>query len=429
MQITVFGAGYVGLVSAACLAELGHEVTIFDPQPDRLGPLEHGALPFYEPNLSELVAGGIQSKMLCPTSTPEAAVEHAELVMVCVGTPLSADGTADLRQIESVTAMLASTPHALPIVLRSTLPVGSTNEVISWLGRADDDNVVTNPEFLRQGSAVADFLAPTRVVIGTATGGMTLAAESLLTAYAGITAPLLITDYNSAEMIKNAANAFLAAKLSFINEVADLCEAYDANVDDVVAGMGLDPRIGSTYLQPGIGFGGSCLPKELANLVRLGDQRSITLPLMSGAAQTNEGRADRIASRIEEIAGPAAGLRVALLGLSFKPNTDDVRRSPSIALAQELLRRGARVTGHDPVVRHDAVDVAGLDRVETAEGVFDNADVVVLATDWPEYLDLDWGALAGRTRRPLVLDGRNTLDVPMLRTLGWTVVRIGQAAA
>jgi UDPglucose 6-dehydrogenase len=430
MQVTVLGGGYVGLTTAACLAHLGHSVAIFEADARRAEALSRGIVPFHEPGLPDLVSEALGTARMRPVGSSAVAMENAELVLVCVGTPLDRDGEADLSQVESACRSIAEHAPRTPVVIRSTLPLGETRALATWLGRADLGEVVTNPEFLRQGSAVVDFLNPTRVVIGTDDGSTNRAAGLLLDLYAAIEAPVLVTDFNSAEMIKNAANAFLATKLSFINEVADLCEAYDADIRDVARGIGLDPRIGSTYLSPGIGFGGSCLPKELANMVRLGRKRGLQIPLMGGAAQTNEERTEHIADRIELLISPVHGCRVALLGLAFKANTDDTRYSPALAIAERLASRGATVVAHDPAVPHErTAGVAGLERAPDAETAMAGADLVVLATEWPEYAALDWPRLAGRVRRPVVFDGRNLLDAGALRRAGWQVIQVGRSAA
>jgi UDPglucose 6-dehydrogenase len=308
------------------------------------------------------------------------------------------------------------------------LPLGATSKVAAWAGHDDHAGLVTNPEFLRQGSAIADFLKPTRIVVGSHGGRETPTVQLVRDLYAGIVAPFIVTDYASAEMIKNASNAYLATKLSFMNEVADLCEAYGADVRDVIHGMGLDPRIGSSYMSPGIGFGGSCLPKELANMVRLGRERGLDTPLMTGAARTNELRAGRVADRLETLRGPLAGCRVAILGLTFKPETDDTRYSPAIALADELLRRGARVAAHDPVLPAESPAVpAGVERAETAESAIAAADLVLLATEWPQYAALDWRRLSTSAATPIVFDGRGVLDRSALTDAGWTIVSVGIA--
>jgi UDPglucose 6-dehydrogenase len=430
MQATVLGAGYVGLTTAVCLAHLGHSVTVYEASPDRTATLRQGSVPFYEAGLPELLQEGLASGRLCIADSMQAALEGADLVLVCVGTPLDATGAADLRQVFSACGSIGDVAPDANVVIRSTLPLGETANASDWLRRESLEGVVTNPEFLRQGTAVKDFLAPTRIVVGTPDGATSKAAQLVLELYAGISAPVLITDFNSAEMIKNAANAFLATKLSFVNEVADLCEAYGADVKAVVRGIGLDPRIGSTYLNPGIGFGGSCLPKELANMVRLGQLRDVAVPLMAGAAQTNERRAGRTADRIESVCGPVQGQRIALLGLSFKAGTDDLRYSPSLALARELISRGARVIAHDPAVPMSATaEIESLQRAADADSTCDQADLVILATEWPEYGDLDWSGLLHRVHRAVVFDGRNMLNADELRDHGWTVIEVGRSAS
>ena len=427
MHVSVLGAGYVGLTTAVCLAHWGRTVSVFDASPDRAAALRAGRVPFHEDRIPDLLAEGLASGRLCVTESAPAALDGADLVLICVGTPLDADGIADLSQVESACRSIAASAPSVDVVIRSTLPLGETQRVAEWLGRTEMAGVVTNPEFLRQGSAVNDFLAPTRVIVGTSDGTTTQAAERLLSLYAGLDSPTVVTDFNSAEMIKNAANAFLATKLSFINEVADLCEAYGADVTAVVTGIGLDPRIGATYLNPGIGFGGSCLPKELANMVRLGRHRGLGIPLMAGAAQTNERRATRIVERLESLSGSLDGRRVAILGLAFKPGTDDLRYSPALALASRIRERGATVIGHDPVVPlGSTAEMVGLERAANPEEACAGADLVVLATEWPEYREMNWAALARQVRRPLVFDGRNILDARGLRAAGWTVIQVGR---
>lgn len=424
MRISVLGAGYVGLVTGACLAGLRHSIQILEVDPRRLEPLREGTVPFHEPGIQQLVSEGMAQGSLMAAGNAAEALHDADLAMICVGTPLHADGDADLSQIMNACSMLADTAPDMPVVVRSTLPLGTTPFVFEWLRHTGRNTVVTNPEFLRQGSAISDFMAPTRIVIGTESGAPTPLSDRVAGLYRELDAPLLVTDFNSAEMVKNAANAFLATKLSFVNEVADLCEAYGADVEDVIRGMGLDPRIGGTYLRPGIGFGGSCLPKELANLVRLGRREGLTMSLMSGAAQTNEDRGSRVADRLEGAVGPLRGRRVAVLGLSFKPHTDDTRYSPAMALIDVLAERGADVVAHDPVVT--APSREGFSQADTAEAAMRGACIVVLATEWPEYRDLDWALLAEVADEPTMYDGRGALDHGLLARSGWTVISVGR---
>jgi UDPglucose 6-dehydrogenase len=429
MRIAIIGAGYVGLVTGTCLASQGHVVTLLETSQDRLESLRNGRVPIHEPGLQELFAEGTANDRVHVTDDPRVAFADADLVMVCVGTPLHVDGEADLAQVERACASIREHAPTSVVVVRSTMPVGSTGQIGEWLRRDDLSGIVTNPEFLRQGSAINDFLHPMRVVVGTHDGRMSPAAELVASLYAEVGGEVMITDHNSAEMIKNAANAFLATKLSFINEVADLCEAYDADIDRVIHGIGLDPRIGSQYLRPGIGFGGSCLPKELGNMVRMGRRRGLTMPTLAGAAETNDSRASRVADRIEDLLGSFHDQRVALLGLAFKPDTDDLRYSPALALATILSQRGASVVAHDPVASNEATREYPIDRATNAEDAIQGADLVVLATEWREYVDLPWADLVRGVRRPVIYDGRRALDSEMLRGAGWRVISVGQTSS
>jgi UDPglucose 6-dehydrogenase len=429
LNVAVVGAGYVGVVTAACLARLGHRATLLEVSAERLSALRSGVVPFHEPGLQGLVEAGLAAGRIRATGDPADALSGRDAILVCVGTPLGHDGEVDLTQVRGACAAIADHGQATPVVVRSTLPPGTSASLAAWLRRADLRTVVTNPEFLREGTAIADFMAPTRIVIGTRDGRRTPGARLVERLYDGLNAPIIVTDYASADMIKNAANAFLATKLSFINEIADLCEAYGADIERVVEGIGLDPRIGPSYLRPGIGFGGSCLPKELSNLMRLGRRKRLPVHLLQAASHDNGGRARRITTRIDAMAGGLAGRRVALLGLSFKPGTDDLRYSPAVALAEAMMARGAQVVAHDPVVPIErTAHLAGLERAADVVEAFRGAELVVLATDWPEYSVLDWRRLAGVVAKPMLFDGRNALDAALLRRAGWVVARIGQVS-
>lgn len=425
LSLTVIGAGYVGLLTAACLAERGHRLTVLEVASERLRALRAGRVPFHEPGLQSVLDGAMAAGRLQATDDPR-AVAGSDAVLICVGTPLDEGGEADLSQVRSACSIIARHAPGATVVVRSTLPLGSSERLPEWLGRSNMSTVVTNPEFLRQGSALADFRSPTRVVIGTHDGRRSAASQLVERIHAVDGVPVLITDYETADMIKNAANAFLATKLSFINEVADLCEAYGADIELVAEGIGLDPRIGGSYLRPGIGFGGSCLPKELSNLMHLGEQRGLPMRLLRAASKENGGRTWRICKRLEEMSAGLSGRRVAVLGLSFKPNTDDLRHSPALALAEALLAHGARVVAHDPAVPLErTAHVPGLERATSAADAIRGAELVVLATEWADYRRLDWAALRDMVTRPLLFDGRNALDHRRLRALGWAVVRIG----
>jgi UDPglucose 6-dehydrogenase len=416
----------VGLVTAACLSHLGHRVAAIETDPSRLAPLQQGEVPFSEPGLGELVERELASGRLSVSGDPATALAGKDAVLVCVGTPLAEDGTADLSQVRSACASIRQHAPTAVVVVRSTLPPGVAGSLARWLGRPDRRSVVLNPEFLRQATAVADFLSPSRVVIGTHDGRPNAASRLVEHLYQGTSAPVLVTDHTSAELIKNAANAYLATRLAFINEVADLCEAYGADIDAVRDGLGLDPRIGSGYLRPGIGFGGSCLPKELANVARLGREAGIGLPMLEGAQSDNIRRPHRAVDRVERLIGGLAGRQVAVLGLAFKPHTDDVRDSPSLALVRELVSRGARVRAHDPTVRRTATDgIEGVSRADSEAAALRGADLVIVATDWPCYRVLDWHAMSRVVRRPVVFDTRGALDPAGMTAAGWTLVRVG----
>ena len=382
----------------------------------------------HEPGLADATSSAMSAGRLTAHENPEGAVSGVDAVLICVGTPLDVAGNADTSQVESACGLLATHPE-VTVIVRSTLPLGASPRLLEWLHRSNAGGVATNPEFLRQGTAMEDFREPNRIVLGTQSGEDNEATAVARALYARALAPLLVVDFETAEMIKNAANAFLAAKLSFVNEIADLCEAYGADVGAVMRGVGLDPRIGSSYLRPGIGFGGSCLPKELANLARMGRRRDRPLHLIEAAAESNDQRPARIANGLEREMGPLAGAAVALLGLTFKPDTDDVRYSPALSLARELLVRGCSVAAHDPAAQEGAViGIRGLTRVATAVEAIDGSDLVVLATEWPEYSGLDWKHLAHVARSPRLYDGRRALDAGRLRQAGWTVLRVGEAA-
>jgi UDPglucose 6-dehydrogenase len=428
VDVAVLGAGYVGAISAACLADRGHDVTVVEVPGPRLAAYKAGRVPIFEPGLDDLFQSMLAAGRLRVTDDLPDALVNRPVVLICVGTPLSIDGEADLRQVEAACRAISASGSEAVVVIRSTLPIGTTAIVGQWLGRSLLANVITNPEFLAQGSAIRDFLAPSRIVIGTHDGQPSAASCLVEELYAGIDAPILVTDFASAEMIKNAANAFLATKLSFVNEVADLCEAFGANVEAVVRGIGLDPRIGATYLRPGIGYGGSCLPKELANLVRLGRDHGLPMRMLGAAGTANDERSGYIAQRLEDVLGSFDGRRVALLGLAFKPLTDDTRYSPAVSLAAELTKRGAEVVAHDPAVPVAATaSMTRLGRASTVDMAVAGSDLVVLATEWPEYRTLEWEELGKLVRSRVMFDGRNALDADAMRRAGWRVLRVGSA--
>ena len=419
--IGVIGVGWVGAVTAACFAELGHEVWARDIVPEKVEALARGELPIHEPGLSELITKN--AERLHFTTDMQEVLDHAQLLFVCVDTPPTYSGDADLSRVEAVIAELGdSDEHAL--VMKSTVPVGTGRSIQR---RREGIGYVSNPEFLKEGSAVADFMDPDRVVVG-ANGGSEQYADRVEALYAPLEAEVVRTDVASAEMIKLASNAFLATKISFINEIANVSEELGADVREVSRGMGLDDRIGPKFLQAGVGFGGSCFPKDVQALKQLAGNTGYHFQLLTAVVEVNELQKRRTISKLQKHLGSLAGKEVALLGVAFKPDTDDVREATSLVLAGRLAGEGANVRAYDPVAGAKARDMlAGARIAESALDAIDGADAVVLVTEWPEFRDLDWtGDVKRRMRVPLVVDGRNFLDREQLVEAGFTYEGIGR---
>jgi UDPglucose 6-dehydrogenase len=421
--IGVVGTGYVGLVTAAGFASMGSEVWCVDIDAEKVERLLAGDVPIYEPGLPELIEQH-RSRVHFSTQLSD-AVEHARLLFVAVGTPPTASGDADLTAVHQVVdAMPASECHAL--VMKSTVPCGTgatIQRVLRERGR-DGLRYVSCPEFLKEGSAVGDFLAPDRVVVGD-TGDW--AGDAVVELYAPLGAPLVRTDVASAEMIKLAANAFLATKISFINEIANVCEQLGADVVEVAQGMGLDSRIGPKFLQAGIGYGGSCFTKDVSALKLLAGNSGYHFQLLSSVIEVNELQKRRVVAKLQRHLGELAGRRIALLGLAFKPNTDDMRGASSLVLAARLQAEGAHVRAYDPVAEGEARKLMpDLDYASSADDVLQDADAAILVTEWPEFLQLDWRDVAARMRGDLVIDGRNALDGHAVQQAGLTYEGMGR---
>jgi UDPglucose 6-dehydrogenase len=419
--IGVIGVGWVGAVTAACFAELGHEVWARDIVPEKVEALARGELPIHERGLSELITKN--AERLHFTTDMQEVLDHAQLLFVCVDTPPTYSGDADLSRVEAVIAELGdSDEHAL--VMKSTVPVGTGRSIQR---RREGIGYVANPEFLKEGSAVVDFMDPDRVVVG-ANKGSEQYADRVEALYAPLEAEVVRTDVASAEMIKLASNAFLATKISFINEIANVSEELGADVREVSRGMGLDDRIGPKFLQAGVGFGGSCFPKDVQALKQLAGNTGYHFQLLTAVVEVNELQKRRTISKLQKHLGSLAGKEVALLGVAFKPDTDDVREATSLVLAGRLAGEGANVRAYDPVAGEKARDMlAGARIAESALDAIDGADAVVLVTEWPEFRDLDWtGDVKRRMRVPLVVDGRNFLDREQLVEAGFTYEGIGR---
>jgi UDPglucose 6-dehydrogenase len=421
--IAVIGTGYVGLVTAAGFAELGSDVWCVDVDADKIARLERGEIPIYEPGLAECVARNRERMHFGTELAP--ALEHARLLFVAVGTPPTYSGDADLSAVYAVVdAMPASDSHAL--VMKSTVPVGTG----AAIKRAFDEHgksgfaYVSCPEFLKEGSALKDFLNPDRVVVGDEGDW---AGDAVVELYEPLHAPIVRTDIPSAEMIKLAANAFLATKISFINEIANVCEETGADVLEVARGMGLDPRIGTHFLKPGIGFGGSCFPKDVSALKQLAGNSGYHFQLLTAVIEVNELQKRRVIGKLQKHLGSLVGKTVALLGLAFKADTDDMREASSLVLAARLQADGARVRAYDPVAEHEARKLmVGVEFADTALEAVAGADACIIVTEWPEFAELDWAAAADAMNGRVVIDGRNFVDAEAVRASGFAYEGIGR---
>ncbi len=420
--IAVIGTGYVGLVTAAGFAELGNEVRCVDIDADKIARLVRGEIPIYEPGLKECVARNRERLHFSTELGP--ALEHARLLFVAVGTPSTYSGDADLSAVHAVVqAMPRSDRHAL--VMKSTVPAGTgtaIKRIFSQQGKGFA--YVSCPEFLKEGSALEDFLTPDRIVVGDEGDW---AGDAVVELYAPLGAPLVRTDIRSAEMIKLAANAFLATKISFINEIANVCEETGADVVEVARGMGLDRRIGTHFLKPGIGYGGSCFPKDVSALKQLAGNSGYHFQLLTAVIEVNELQKRRVIAKLHKHLGPLVGKTIALLGLAFKANTDDMREASSLVLAARLQADGAKVRAYDPIAEDSARKLmVGVDFADSSLGAVQGADAVVVVTEWPEFAELDWGEVAGRMAGKVVIDGRNFLSRQAVEAAGFAYEGIGR---
>lgn len=447
MKISVIGAGYVGLTSAACLAQIGHDVFCSESDSEKLNKLQSGVMPLFEPHLEQVIKGARAAGRLHFGSTAE-AITHGQAIFICVGTPPLPNGDADLSAIEGVARAIAKQASGYRLVVeKSTVPVQTGSQLRKYLAMHStnglDYDVASNPEFLREGSAVEDFLHPDRIVVGV---DSTQAAKLLREIYDPIiqgkfTCPvhehcqrdkepvLLMTDTSSAELIKHASNSFLAMKISFINMVANLCEVVGADVARVAEGMGLDPRIGSSFLNPGIGFGGFCFPKDVQAFIRIAEKSRCDFSLLREVERINQRRIDHFVELIRKELWVLSGKKLAVWGLAFKPNTDDVRFAPSIALIKELTTEGAIVSAYDPQAIEKARVVLPhirycADRYQAAEG----ADAILVVTEWDEFRDVNWRRLASIVEHPLIVDGRNMFNAKEVTRHGFHYVSIGRAS-
>jgi UDPglucose 6-dehydrogenase len=422
VRVAVFGAGYVGLVTGACFADLGHEVVVRDVVESKIEALRDGRVPIHESGLDELLARN--GERLSFTTEVADAVEGADVVYVAVGTPPTYSGDADLSAVWTVVDELPEVDRRIVVAMKSTVPVGTGRAVRHRLDDRGLENVgyVSNPEFTAEGTAVRDFMEPDRIVIGAFEQADGDRIQSL---HAGIDAPVVRCDVPSAEMVKLAANAALVTRISFINEIANVCEATGADVTTVAEGIGLDRRIGPSFLRAGIGFGGSCFPKDSLALKQLAANSGYNFQLLNAVIEVNELQKRRVIGKLERRIGPLRGKRVALLGLAFKPGTDDMREAPSLVLAGRLLSEGAEVTAWDPVADGRS-QLHGVEVADSALEALSGADAAVIVTEWPEVRELDWAAARERMRGRVVVDGRNLLDPEEMRALGFAYEGIGR---
>jgi UDPglucose 6-dehydrogenase len=421
--IAVIGTGYVGLVTAAGFAQLGSEVWCVDIDVDKIARLERGEIPIYEPGLAECVAANRERLHFSTDLAP--ALEHTRLLFVAVGTPPTYSGDADLSAVNAVVdAMPRSDEHAL--VMKSTVPVGTGASIKrSFVARGKEGFAyVSCPEFLKEGSALEDFLHPDRVVVG---DDGDWAGDGVIELYAPLDAPLVRTDVASAEMIKLAANAFLATKISFINEIANVCEETGADVLEVARGMGLDRRIGTHFLKPGIGFGGSCFPKDVSALKQLAGNSGYHFQLLTAVIEVNELQKRRVVGKLQKHLGSLVGKQIALLGLAFKSNTDDMREASSLVLSARLQGDGAKVRAYDPVAEEQARKLmGGVEFADDALDAVEGADACVIVTEWPEFAELDWAEVGKRMSGRLIIDGRNFVDPDAVKAAGFIYEGIGR---
>lgn len=430
MKLSVVGTGYVGLVSGACFADLGNEVYCIDIDEKKIEGLKQGVMPIYEPGLKEIVDRNYARGNLKFTTSLEEGVANSDIIFIAVGTPSQPDGGADLSAVEAVAKGIAETAKGYKIVVnKSTVPVGTGD----WVEKVIEQNkvhdfdfdVVSCPEFLREGSAVADTMNPDRIVIG---ANNDEAAEVLKELHKPFNAPMVVTDRYSAEMIKYAANAFLATKISFINEIANICELTGADVDEVARGIGLDKRIGEKFLEAGVGYGGACFPKDTRAIVKTAQEHNYHFKIVSAVVQVNQLQKETLVRKLKRELPDLNGRTIALLGLAFKPNTDDTREAPSRVVIKQLEEAGARVKVYDPVIKKEnAKDLPG--GIEFAKDVYDaisGADAVILVTEWDEFKELDLARVKKLLNYPLFIDGRNVYDREEMKELGFTYYPVGK---
>ena len=429
MRLTLIGTGYVGLVTGTCFAEVGHQVVCVDNDAAKVKLLQSGGIPIYEPGLEELVKKNVAAGRLTFTSSTAEGVQKSDVIFIAVPTPPQPDGSVDLSFIERVARDIAAAITTYKIVVdKSTVPVRTGEKVTETIKRycpaKVDFDVVSNPEFLREGFAVADLMKPDRVVIGVRSQRPVAAMKEIYTPF---NAPIIVTDINSAELIKHAANSFLALKISYINAIANVCEAAGANVQEVAQGIGLDERIGRRFLNAGIGFGGSCFPKDLSAFIKIAEQIGYDFRLLKEVQRINADQMDRFVKKITDTLWVLKDKKIGVLGLAFKQNTDDVRSSPAIDLCQRLQKEGATLRVHDPKATDKARSILkNVIYVDDMNAVAEGCDAIVIATEWDEFKKLDLERARKSLSHPIMFDGRNLFDREEMERLGWIYKSVGR---
>ena len=432
MRIAVIGTGYVGLVSGACFAEFGVDVTCVDVDVTKIDKLNNGVIPIYEPGLDQIVEKNVKAGRLHFTTDIKAAVETSQVVFLAVGTPPKEDGSPDMSYYQQAAKDVAEAMNGYKVlVTKSTVPIGTgkwlRDFVTSNQKTKTEFGVASNPEFLREGAAIDDFMRPDRVVIGSNEEKAIEVMKELYRPLYLIETPIVITSLEAAELIKYAANAFLATKITFINEVANLCDAIGCDVHDVARGMGMDNRIGRKFLHPGPGYGGSCFPKDTRALTTVADQFGVETRIVDAVIEANERQRDAMIPKIDKLVGGLSGKQIGVLGLSFKPETDDMRESPAIEIIHGMIARGAKVRGFDPVAMEEAKHyIKGLDYAEDEYDAIKGADALVIITEWNQFRALDMEKVKGLLNAPKIADLRNVYEPADMRAMGFEYVGVGR---
>ncbi|MFZ3064460.1 MAG: UDP-glucose/GDP-mannose dehydrogenase family protein [Nitrospirota bacterium] len=433
MNICVIGTGYVGLVTGTCFAEFGVNVVCVDKDKNKIDKLNNGAIPIYEPGLEELVKKNVKDGRLSFTTDIDKAINNSLVVFIAVGTPPKDDGSADLSYVEDVARSIARNLNGYKVIVtKSTVPVGTGEKIRKIIlevnKKQENFDIVSNPEFLREGSAIEDFMRPNRVVIGASSERAVEVMKELYRPLYLIETPFVITNVESAEMIKYASNAFLATKISFINEIANICERVGADIHAVAKGMGLDHRIGSKFLHPGPGYGGSCFPKDTQAIAQIARENNYTFEVVEAVVNVNKKQKERMIEKIVKMVDELKGKTISILGLSFKPNTDDMRDAPSVDIINGLLKRGAKIKAYDPVAMDEARKIFNddikycKDSYDAAEG----SDALVLITEWNQFRSLDMSKIKGLLKSPVIIDLRNVYEPQKMKELGIRYTGVGR---